>query len=48
MKRTFYEMKHFTRKWVALGLSDDDLRHLQNILIEDPKAGVVMQRTGGL
>lgn len=41
-------MKHFTKKWISLGLSDDDLRHLQNILIENPKAGAVMQGTGGL
>ena len=48
MKRTFYEMKHFTKKWNELGFADDDLRSLQNMLLEDPKAGSVMQGTGGL
>jgi len=48
MKRTFFEMKHFTRKWIELGFSDEDLRNLQNMLVENPKAGPVMQGTGGL
>ena len=37
MKRTFYEMKHFTKKWNELGFTDDDLRSLQNMLLENPK-----------
>ena len=41
-------MRHFTKKWNDLGFSDDDLRSLQNMLLEDPKAGAVMQGTGGL
>ena len=48
MKRIFFEMKHFTRKWIGLGFSDEDLRNLQNMLVENPKAGSVMQGTGGL
>lgn len=48
MKRTFYEMKHFTKKWNESGFTDDDLRSLQNMLLENPKAGPVMQGTGGL
>ena len=41
-------MKYFTKKWNELGFTDDDLRSLQNMLLEDPKAGPVMQGTGGL
>lgn len=48
MKRTFFEMRHFTRKWSELGFSDDDLRQLQNMLTENPKARAVMRGTGGL
>ena len=48
MIRTFYEMKHFTKKWLDLGFSDDELSQLQQILLENPKAGDVMRGTGGL
>ena len=48
MIRTFFEMKHFTKKWYALGFTDDDLSQLQQILLENPKAGSVMKGTGGL
>ena len=48
MKRTFIETKYFTRKWYSLGFTDDDLRQLQLLLLEEPKAGDLMQGTGGL
>ena len=48
MIRTFYEMKHFTKKWLELGFSDDELSQLQQSLLENPKAGDVMRGTGGL
>ncbi len=48
MNRTFKEVASFTEKWQALGLSDEDLRLLQQILLKNPKAGDVMQGTGGL
>ena len=48
MVRTFYEMKHFTKKWQDLGFTDDELSQLQQVLLEDPKAGDVMKGTGGL
>ncbi len=35
MIRTFYEMKHFTKKWLALGFTDDDLSELQQMLLDD-------------
>ena len=41
-------MKEFDREWNKLKLSDDDLQHLQNIIINKPDAGDVIQGTGGL
>lgn len=48
MNRLFIEVPTFTRKWRELGLTDDNLRDLQNILLENPKAGDAIQGTGGL
>ena len=48
MKRTFVELPIFRSRWKALGLDDQDLRRLQNELLEDPKVGAVMQGTGGI
>lgn len=48
MKRTFIEVPIFTRKWKELGLTDENLRELENILLENPKSGDVIQGTGGL
>ena len=48
MKRTFKEVPMFTRKWNELGFTDEDLRKLENTLLEDPKSGKAIQGTGGL
>ena len=48
MNRTFIEVPIFIKKWKELGLTDENLRELQNILLENPKAGSVIQGTGGL
>lgn len=48
MKRTFIEVPIFTKKWKELGLTDENLRDLQNILLENPKTGDAIQGTGGL
>ncbi len=48
MNRTFKEVPSFSEKWKALGLTDDDLRTLENILLKDTKAGKSIQGTGGL
>ncbi len=48
MKRTFIEVPVFTKKWKELGLTDENLRELQNILLKNPKAGDAIQGTGGL
>ena len=42
------EVPLFTKKWKELGLTDKNLRELQNILLENPKAGYAIQGTGGI
>lgn len=48
MNRIFKEVPSFTAKWNALGLTDDDLRLLENILLKNPKTGDTISGTGGL
>ena len=48
MTRSFYELPLFRSKWKSLGLTDDDLRRLQEQILADPKIGDVMQGTGGV
>lgn len=48
MTRTFIELPLFRDKWKKLGLSDDDLKKLQEQLLLDPKVGAVMKGTGGV
>lgn len=48
MIRIFKEVPTFTAKWQSLGLTDEDLRTLENILLKNPKTGDVIQGTGGL
>lgn len=48
MNRTFIEVPTFSRKWKELGLTDDNLRELQKILLNNPQAGDVVRGTGGL
>lgn len=48
MTRTFVELPIFRSRWEDLGLTDIDLRRLQETLLADPKVGAVMQGTGGV
>ncbi len=48
MTRIFVELPIFQRKWKNLGLTDTDLRRLQEELLADPKVGSVIQGTGGI
>ena len=48
MNRTFIEVPQFTKKWQLLGLTDNDLKLLQEVLLTDPKAGDAIKGTGGL
>lgn len=48
MNRTFIEVPIFTNRWKELGLNDENLRELETILLENPKAGDAIQGTGGI
>lgn len=48
MTRTFIETPLFTKKWYELGLTNDDLCELQDLLLQDTKFGDVISGTGGL
>ncbi len=47
MKREFVRTQVFDRNWESFGLNDDDLRKLENILMDDPNAGVVIPHLAG-
>lgn len=48
MIRTFIEVPLFTKRWKDIGLTDEELRALQVMLLKDPEAGPVMEGTGGI
>ncbi len=48
MTRTFIETPVFTAKWQDLGLTDKNLKELQQILLANPKLGDTISHTGGL
>jgi hypothetical protein len=41
-------MPEFDRQWQKMGLGDEELRQLQEILLQNPKAGDVIRGTKGL
>jgi hypothetical protein len=47
MEREFIEIELFTKTWEALKLTDDELKGLQDLLLENPDAGALIQGTGG-
>jgi hypothetical protein len=48
MTREFVIMPEFDRQWRKMGLEDNELRQLQETLLQNPKAGNVIQGTNGL
>ncbi len=48
MTRTFVELPIFQTRWKAMGLTDDDLKQLQEQLLAYPRIGAVMRGTGGV
>jgi len=48
MKREFIYFRIFDKNWRDLGLADDDLQQLENIIIENPFAGKLIKGAGGL
>lgn len=47
MTREFIYTQPFRKSWTAMGLNDDDLKELENVLLENPQTGDVIQGTGG-
>lgn len=47
MTRLFIHTEPFRKCWKAMGLTDKDLSQLEKVLLENPKAGDVIEGTGG-
>ena len=47
MTREFVYAEPFRKCWKAMGLSEDDLKKLEVILLENPQLGDVIEGTGG-
>jgi len=48
MKRTFIRLPSFEKAWKALGLGEDEYAALEEMLLLNPKAGVVIEGSGGV
>ena len=48
MSREFIEVPLFTRRWEEIGLTVEELRALQILLLKDPESGPVIEGTGGI
>lgn len=48
MTREFIVLPSFAVKWKNLGLTDADMRRLEEEILDDPKVGPVMKGTGGV
>lgn len=48
MTRIFKEMESFSKKWIELGLDDNDLATLQEMLLKNPKLGDVIPGASGI
>ena len=48
MIREFVMMPEFERQWHNMGLGENELKELQTILLQNPKAGKVIQGTKDL
>ena len=47
MAREFVYTEPFRKCWKAMGLSENDLKKLEEILLENPQLGDVIEGTGG-
>ena len=47
MTGEFIYTEPFRKSWKAMGLDDDDAKKLEQLLLEDPQAGDVIEGTGG-
>lgn len=46
--RTFIQAETFTKEWDKFQLTNDDLRRLEDLLLENPQAGDVIAGTGSM
>jgi hypothetical protein len=44
----FFSTSEFDKQWERMGLGDEDLRRLQNEILNNRQIGAVMRGTGGL
>ena len=47
MKRIFITTTVFQKRWNEMGLTDDDLSALEEFIMKNPKAGNIIEGTGG-
>ena len=47
MNRMFVYTSPFRQCWKAMGLTDDDLLILEELLLENPQRGAIIEGTGG-
>ena len=48
VKREFIYTEPFRKCWKAMGLGDDEQHYLENILLENPRKGAVIEGLGGV
>lgn len=48
MERTFIRLASFEAAWKALGLGEDEYAQLEEMLLSNPRAGAVIQGSGGV
>lgn len=48
MERTFIRLPSFEKAWKALGLGEDEYAELEKMLLLNPKAGTVIEGSGGV
>jgi len=48
MTRTFVRLPEFERQCKRLGLNEDDIIQIENVLLDNPAIGEIMRGTGGL
>ena len=48
VKREFIYTEPFRKCWKAMGLGDDEQHYLENILLENPWKGAVIEGLGGV
>jgi len=48
LQREFIYFKIFDKSWYEMGLTDDDLIKLENIIMENPSIGRIIQGSGGV